>query len=103
MGTNASPVPDGLTEEQLTEWVRLQAANILKVPPGELRPQARWVDDLEADSLDMSELAATVERTFEVRIDDADLAQTSTFQETCGLIWSCLNGDGDGVSERSSA
>jgi acyl carrier protein len=87
------------TKEELFAHVRCEAAKILKVSPGELRPEARWVDDLEADSLDLTELAATVEARFGIRVEDADLVPLPTVRDSCELIWRLISEHEEGRSE----
>jgi acyl carrier protein len=79
------------TKEEMAAHVQREAAKILKVPPNELQPDTRWVADLEADSLDMSELASVVEAAFGITVEDAELVPLQTVQEAYDLIWSRIN------------
>lgn len=79
--------PTLLTKNELAARVQLKAADILKVSSGELRPETRWVADLEADSLDLMELAAVMEHELGIRIEDDELVHLQTVQDACDLIW----------------
>jgi acyl carrier protein len=83
----ASAEPAQLTESELAARVQHKTADILKVPVGEVRPEALWIADLEADSLDLLELATAIESDLGIRIEDDELVHLLTVQDACDLIW----------------
>jgi acyl carrier protein len=58
----------------------------LDVAEDEVTPQASFVDDLGADSLDVVELVMGLEEEFDVEIPDEDAEKITTFQEAVNYI-----------------
>jgi len=58
----------------------------LGVKEDEVKPEASFVDDLGADSLDTVELVMALEEEFETEIPDEDAEKITTVQETIGYI-----------------
>ncbi len=52
--------------------VKKMIAEKLNVDPSEVVPEAKFVDDLGADSLDLVELIMTMEEEFDIEIPDED-------------------------------
>jgi acyl carrier protein len=66
-----------LSEEALAK-VRAILAEQLGVQPDQIVPEARIMDDLGADSLDMVEIGMTVEEAFNLSLSDEDLEKVGT-------------------------
>jgi len=58
----------------------------LGVKEAEVKPEASFVDDLGADSLDTVELVMALEEEFETEIPDEDAEKITTVQETISYI-----------------
>lgn len=58
----------------------------LGVEPEEVTPEASFIDDLGADSLDIVELIMDIEDEFELEIPDEDAERISTVQEAVNYI-----------------
>lgn len=58
----------------------------LDVAEEEVTPQASFVDDLGADSLDVVELVMGLEEEFDVEIPDEDAEKITTVQEAVKYI-----------------
>ncbi len=58
----------------------------LDVAEEEVTPQASFVDDLGADSLDVVELVMGLEEEFDVEIPDEDAEKITTVQEAVTYI-----------------
>jgi acyl carrier protein len=58
----------------------------LDVAEDEVTPQASFVDDLGADSLDVVELVMGLEEEFDVEIPDEDAEKITTVQEAVDYI-----------------
>ncbi len=58
----------------------------LGVEPEEVTPEASFIDDLGADSLDIVELIMDIEDEFELEIPDEDAEKISTVQEAVSYI-----------------
>ncbi|MDI6789275.1 MAG: acyl carrier protein [Thermodesulfobacteriota bacterium] len=61
-------------------------ANQLSVAKEEVTPQASFVDDLGADSLDLVELVMAMEEKFGVDIADEDAEKMKTVQDAINYI-----------------
>ena len=62
------------SEERVTEIIVEQ----LGVSPDQVKPEARFIDDLGADSLDTVELIMALEEEFNVEIPDEDAEKMVT-------------------------
>lgn len=58
----------------------------LNVDPEEVTPDASFVEDLRADSLDMVELSMAFEEEFQVDIPDEDAEKIKTVQDAVNYI-----------------
>ncbi|GMA64697.1 acyl carrier protein [Alicyclobacillus fastidiosus] len=67
-----------LTKEQIEQKVKNVVVNQLQVEAEEVHANSLFVDDLGADSLDLTELAVAFEDEFELEIPEADFGQLST-------------------------
>jgi acyl carrier protein len=61
-------------------------AEKLGVDPSEVVPEASFVDDLGADSLDLVELIMSMEEAFDVEISDDDAENLKTVQDAIDYI-----------------
>lgn len=59
--------------------LRKVVADKLDVEPDQITPEARLVEDLNADSLDIIEIVIAAEETFGVEISDATLEAARTY------------------------
>ena len=69
-------------EEQVKQIIMEQ----LNVTEEECVPEAKFIDDLGADSLDLVELIMAMEDHFGLEISDDELAQISTIQNVIDYI-----------------
>ncbi len=58
----------------------------LNVEPDEVTPQATFIEDLRADSLDMVELSMAFEEEFQVDIPDDEAEKIKTVQDAVNYI-----------------
>jgi len=61
-------------------------AEKLSVDMEEIVPEASFVDDLGADSLDLVELIMSMEEEFDIDISDEDAEKLVTFQDALDYI-----------------
>ena len=61
-------------------------AEKLSVDLDEIVPEASFVDDLGADSLDLVELIMSMEEEFDIEISDDDAENLVTFQDAIDYI-----------------
>ena len=58
----------------------------LGVSPEEVKPEASFIDDLGADSLDTVELVMALEEEFDIEIPDEDAEKIATVQNAVDYI-----------------
>lgn len=73
------------------ETVRKVVADQLSVDEKTVTPEARFTDDLGADSLDTVELVMALEEKFECEIPDDDAEKIQTVQDAVNYIESKLS------------
>jgi acyl carrier protein len=69
---------------------RTCAVEVLQVKPDQVTLDARFGDDLDADSLDLVELVMSLEEAFEITIDESELEGIETVEQAFNLITSKL-------------
>ena len=75
-----------LTENPIYSRLRALATDVLDLRDDQVVPEARFADDLGADSLDLVELVEALEEEFAIRIDDDELADIATVGEAFDLL-----------------
>jgi acyl carrier protein len=75
-------VTDGTTYERLKKIIVEQ----LGVDEEEVQPQASFVEDLNADSLDLVELIMSLEEEFGMEISDEDAERIQKVQDAVDFI-----------------
>ena len=62
------------------------AVEVLQVPADKVTREARFAEDLDADSLDLVELVMALEETFDVSVDETELEGIETIGQAYDLI-----------------
>ena len=62
------------------------AIDVLQVPADKVVPEARFGDDLDADSLDLVELVMALEEAFDVTVEESELEGIETIGQAYDLI-----------------
>ncbi|MGI9644172.1 MAG: acyl carrier protein [Ilumatobacteraceae bacterium] len=62
------------------------AVEVLSVEESAVTPDAKFGDDLDADSLDLVELVMALEEEFDVEVPEEDLEGVETVQQAYDLI-----------------
>jgi acyl carrier protein len=70
------------------EKVKKVVAEKLSVEPEEVVPEASFVDDLGADSLDLVELIMAMEEAFDIEISDEEAEKLQTVKDAVNYIQS---------------
>jgi acyl carrier protein len=70
----------------VAEKVKEIIVDQLGVDAGEVNPEAKFVDDLGADSLDLTELIMAMEEEFGVEISDEEAQQLQKVQDAISFI-----------------
>ena len=68
------------------QTVKEVTAEQLEVDPEIITPDASFIDDLEADSLDIVDLMMELEETFDIEIPDEDAEKISTVADAVEYI-----------------
>ncbi|MFT8317716.1 MAG: acyl carrier protein [Sporolactobacillus sp.] len=80
-----------LTKQQILEQVKDVVATQLQVERDKIKEDSLFVDDLGADSLDLTELAISFEDAFDLEIPEADFDQISTVAGVVDYLSGKLN------------
>jgi acyl carrier protein len=75
-------MPEPTTLEQLTTI----AEDVLGVDQSQVTEEAKWGDDLGADSLDAVELLVAFEQQFDIDISEEESAKCATVGDTIEMI-----------------
>ena len=72
------------------EKFRECAVEVLQVPGDKVTKEARFADDLDADSLDLVELVMALEESFDITVEETELEDVTTIGQAFDLISSKL-------------
>ena len=75
-----------VSDEATFEKFRTCAVEVLQVPAEKIVPEARFADDLDADSLDLVELVMALEESFDVTVEETELEGIETIGQAYELI-----------------
>jgi acyl carrier protein len=62
------------------------AVEVLQVEPDQVTPEAKFGDDLDADSLDLVELVMALEEAFDIEVPEEDLEGIETVGQAFDLV-----------------
>ncbi len=62
------------------------AVEVLQVPEDKITKDARFADDLDADSLDLVELVMALEESFDITVEETELEDIETVGQAFDLI-----------------
>ena len=74
------------TAQEIQERLKKIIVDQLGVDESEVVPSASFVEDLNADSLDLVELIMSLEEEFKIQISDDDAEKITTVQEAQDYI-----------------
>jgi acyl carrier protein len=75
-----------VTNDEAFEKFTGCAVEVLQVPADKVTREARFAEDLDADSLDLVELVMALEETFDVSVDESELEGIETIGQAFDLI-----------------
>jgi acyl carrier protein len=78
--------PDPMDNDAAFEKFRECAVEVLQVPADKVTKEAKFADDLDADSLDLVELVMALEEAFDVTVDESELEDIDTVGQAFDLI-----------------
>ena len=79
-----------MSDDATFEKFKSCAVEVLQVEPDAVVLNARFADDLDADSLDLVELVMALEEAFDVTVDEDELDGVETVGQAYTLITSKL-------------
>src|SRR5206468_8326526 len=79
-----------MDREEAFEKFKGCAVEVLQVPAEKVTMDARFGDDLDADSLDLVELVMALEEQFDITVDESELEGIETVDQAFQLINSKL-------------
>jgi acyl carrier protein len=75
-----------MTGEQIFALIQTHLADELDLDPGQIEPQTRFKEDLEADSLDLYTLVQELEDTYGIQIPDEQAAEILTVGQAVDFV-----------------
>ncbi|HEX3842603.1 MAG TPA: acyl carrier protein [Acidimicrobiales bacterium] len=75
-----------MSNEETFEKFRECAVEVLQVPADKVTTEARFAEDLDADSLDLVELVMALEEAFDVSVEETELEGIETIGQAYDLI-----------------
>jgi len=75
-----------MERDKALETIREVAVEVLSVEPGTITEQARFKEDLDADSLDLVELVMGLEERFDIEVPEEDLEGVTTVGQAVDLV-----------------
>jgi len=79
-----------VTNDETFEKFKECAVEVLQVPADKITRDARFSEDLDADSLDLVELVMALEEQFDVSVEETELEDIETVGQAYDLIASKL-------------
>jgi acyl carrier protein len=77
---------DAVSNDETFEKFKGCAVEVLQAPEDKITRDARFAEDLDADSLDLVELVMALEETFDVNVDETELEGIETIGQAYDLI-----------------
>ena len=75
-----------MTNDEAFEKFKECAVEVLQCQPEKVTKEARFAEDLDADSLDLVELVMALEETFDVSVEETELEGIETIGQAFDLI-----------------
>ncbi len=75
-----------MEREKVLTAIQGVAVEVLSVEPSQVTEQARFKEDLEADSLDLVELVMALEESFDISVPEEDLEGVTTVGQAVDLV-----------------
>ena len=85
-GTAGQKGKDAVSNDEAFEKFKECAVEVLQVPSDKVTRDARFAEDLDADSLDLVELVMALEESFDVSVNESELEGIETVGQAFDLI-----------------
>ena len=73
-------------DQELFARFRKCAVEVLSVPEDAVTPDAKFGDDLDADSLDLVELVMALEEEFDITVPEEELEGVETVEQAYDIV-----------------
>ena len=78
----------GMERDEVMKLVRDHLVTELEVGPEKIKPETRFREDLDADSLDLYELVMELEDNYGIRVSEAEAAEIETVGDAVEFVCS---------------
>jgi len=75
-----------MADDETFEKFRACAVEVLQVPADKIVPEARFGEDLDADSLDLVEFVMALEESFDITVEESELEGVETVAQAYELV-----------------
>ena len=75
-----------MDREEVLSAIQGVAAEVLSVNPDQVTEEARFKEDLDADSLDLVELVMALEENFDISVPEEELEGVNTVGQAVDLV-----------------
>ena len=75
-----------MSDQDLFERFKRRAVEVLSVEDGQVKLEAKFADDLDADSLDLVEFVMALEEEFDINVEEQELEGVDTIGQAFELV-----------------
>jgi len=75
-----------VSDQDLFERFKRRAVEVLSVEDGQVKLEAKFADDLDADSLDLVEFVMALEEEFDINVEEQELEGVDTIGQAFELV-----------------
>lgn len=75
-----------MSDQDLFERFKRRAVEVLSVEDGQVKMEAKFADDLDADSLDLVEFVMALEEEFDINVEEQELEGVDTIGQAFDLV-----------------
>ncbi|MCE3265322.1 MAG: acpP [Solirubrobacterales bacterium] len=76
----------GMERDQVMTLIREHLVTELEVEPDRIKPETKFREDLDADSLDLYELLMELEDRYEIRVSEEEAAEIKTVGDAVEFV-----------------
>lgn len=75
-----------MTRDEVMDLVREHLVSELELSPEEIKPEARFKEDFDADSLDLYELVMELEDRYEISVSEKEASEIVTVKDAVDFV-----------------
>ena len=75
-----------MSDQDVFERFKRRAVEVLSVEDAQVKLEAKFADDLDADSLDLAELVMELETQFDITVEEEELADIKTVGQALDMV-----------------